>query len=177
MIFLAEALDEATQEFIKGLFSEEMAEITKNAPTDNYIMYIFLVITIALFALVLLVVRNSAKSIAQAQKCATEPYEAQLQVINQIFTDYNKELNKINAYINEFTEELQDLKTRSLGESDVHTMLMQKFIELQQTNQRTFSDLFAAWREYERSLNMKVDNLNRELNKITSMLEELTRGS
>jgi len=75
----------AMEQLIHGLFSKEMQETVINAPQNNYLMYIFLIVAIVLIIAVIIIMKIAAGGITKGIQQGINPFVNQLQTFQTAF--------------------------------------------------------------------------------------------
>lgn len=142
---------EAMAEVFKGLFSEEMAQIVTEAPTDRYLIYTFLVIAVVLIGSVILILKITTSATSKTVKSAVEPYMQQLTSFEKAYSDSMKEYNTMQNKFDELKEELIRFQTLRAGEEDLFAILRSKFDTLGLKVGNTIDNISTIIREHEKN--------------------------
>jgi hypothetical protein len=158
----------AVSEVVRGVFSEQMTKAVSEAPTDNFIVYAFLIIALVLIGAVVAILKISSNTTSKAVASSIAPYISQLQALESSFKSSQEVYERMATRFATLTEELVRFQTLRIGEEDRIEGLSRQFQDTQTRISDLINSLFTAFREheknsYERQIEGQKNNQNVKL--------------
>jgi hypothetical protein len=141
----------AITEIVKGVFSEQVTKATTEAPTDNFIVYAFLVIAIVLIIAVVVLLKISSSATGKAVSASIDPYVIQLKSLEKSFVSSQNVYEKMTNKFTTLTEELVRFQTLRIGEEDKLEEIGRQFKDMQNKSLDVINNLFNTFREHEKN--------------------------
>lgn len=135
----AGGLDAATQEIIKGIFSEEMRKITIEAPSNNYMMYTFLIIAVVLILAVVMIVKITSGGMAKGIEKGMEPFVTQIGLFQKSYEDMASKFSGL-------TQKIVEAQMQRESEDDKFELMFTRFQELHNNN-------YQYWNQTQQNIN------------------------
>jgi len=144
-------LSDNNKEMIKGLFSEQMKDMVIQAPSDTYLIYVFLIIAVVLVAAMIIMLKISSGSAGKAITESVTPYIEQLSNFQKAFEKSQESYDKMNDRFVLLTEELIRYQTLRTAEGDMFEVILRQFNEMQNRVSDNVNNTLVAFREHEKN--------------------------
>lgn len=183
---------DALQEFIRGLTSEEMLEIVRNANQNNFFMYVFIVFAFIMIVGMIVMVwifirKDTKKDIRQNEQYKTlletqsQQYKGLLdgytKMIDQNATsnvEFRKTIAEIGDVLRELTNTISRSEARNDAEEDKFELIFRRMDGLKAEISKSNASLHQAFREYNQSCNTAYASMDKS---IQSLADEIKRNT
>lgn len=175
---------DALQEFIKGLTSEQMADIVKNSNQDNFFMYVFIIFAfimiVGMVAMVWIFIRKDAKKDVRQNEQYKNLLDNQATQYKGLLDGYTKMIDQNASTNSEFRKTIADIgdvlrelsntiskgEAKSDAEYDKFELLFQRFDSMKSEISKSNASLHQAFREHEQNSNQAHANLDKSLQSV-----------
>jgi hypothetical protein len=155
--------DKALEETIRGIFSEEMSNIVINAPSNNLLLYSFLVIAIVLIVSLVVIVKIASNSASKAINTGVAPYIEQLKSFHTSLDKTHQNYSVLSTKLSTLTEEFIKMSTLKLGDDNMSKLLTRQLDTLSRRVQDSFLDNTAKLQEHDVESNKRLLDLHKSL--------------
>lgn len=118
------------KDIVKGVFSEEVGNIVRDAPSDRMLIYAFLVIAIVLILSLVVILKISSNSANRAIKESVHPYIEKLSSFQNSFERSQNNYEIMSNKFHRLVEEMAKQNSMRIGEEDKIDMVMKQIDSL-----------------------------------------------
>jgi signal transduction histidine kinase len=164
------------EEVVKGLFSEGMQKTVTTAPTDNFLIYVFLIIAVILIIALVAILKIASNTASKAITSSVAPYVEQLGNFQKAFERSQESYDKMIRKFSALTEEIVRSQTIRENEEDKFTSLSNHFQEMYLRFQDNMTSIFTVFREHEKNSYERQLEMQRFNQKVLMSLLEMRSG-